>query len=68
MKFRYNWLFYCHHSTGCKGSHELAFQFSDRSNRGDDEIPPRQPGCRQSHPHRRGLMNIAFSESRRPRV
>jgi hypothetical protein len=31
LKFRYNWLSYCHHSTGCKGSHELAFQFSDRS-------------------------------------
>jgi hypothetical protein len=26
LKFRYNWLFSCHPSTGCKGSHELAFQ------------------------------------------
>ena len=31
MKFRYNWLFSRHHSTGFKGSHGLAFQFSDRS-------------------------------------
>ncbi len=36
--------------------------------RGNDEIPPRQPGCRQPHFHTGGLMNVLFSESRRSRV
>ena len=36
--------------------------------RGNDEIPPRQPGCCQPHLHRRGLMGVSFLESRRLRV